>query len=385
MCSKMSKNNHLNGTVGAKFVFAHSKWYSYDSVDRLTMTMTSKIRQLPSTSSLLPSPAHSLFILHLTYEPSHDLTSTITSYSILLFSNFLNPSKMRTRSRNNQVNLEPPPEPLPFPDAPEALHSAVRDHRTSRAMPLGRFAASNPNEISSLRSDNVLRNIAFIGIVGAVALTFLNIFLYTAIFVVGLLAPAWQTFKALEARDAIQEPNVEVIEVSDDEDDADYLPPGTRRPSRTARKEPEKSLLQNQADSQLRNWQTYWVMAALLFAGDALLLAPAVCRVLPQPVYAAGLFAAVAWLTRYRGGNARAVYTAFVRPAFLRSEEFVDKAVEGMLGQLEAVSSSAIVQINAFVTPYARQLEHAAAMTGKQLKDHANGRLRELRRRTYLS
>ena len=49
-----------------------------------------------------------------------------------------------------------------------------------------------------LSSDAVLRNVAFVSVLFALALLFLNIALYIAVVSVGILVPAWRTFKTLE-------------------------------------------------------------------------------------------------------------------------------------------------------------------------------------------
>lgn len=98
-------------------------------------------------------------------------------------------------------------------------------------------------------------------------------------------------------------------------------------------------------------------------------------------MYAAGLFSAVAWLTRNRAGNAAAIYTALVRPIFLKAEHTVDKIVDKMLHEVDAVSREAVVRVNRVVEPYARQLEHAAEAAGREVRELAEERLVGGRRR----
>lgn len=247
----------------------------------------------------------------------------------------------------------------------------------------------------------MLRNVAILAVAGTIALAFLNLFLYLAIFAVGLLAPAWQTFKALEARDAAaaKPKPVQVIEVTEDgsqeSDDDDWVPESLKRAAAAerrarreeelrSRREEELRVEKSENEEALRNWQAYWVMAGLLFASDGV-LRPILGSMLPRALYGAGLFSAVTWLTRNRGGNAAAVYAAVVRPMFLKSEVAVDKAVDKMMKQMDVVSRQAVVGVNQVVAPYARQLEHAAAETGRQLQEQAHGRFaRQFRRGRFL-
>lgn len=121
-------------------------------------------------------------------------------------------------------------------------------------------------------------------------------------------------------------------------------------------------------------------MAAILFAFDGF-LSPWFCKIVPQTLYAACLFSAVAWLTRNHGGNAAAVYMTVVRPMFLKSEHVVDKVVDKIVREVDVVSREAVIRVNRAIEPCARQLEHAAEAATREMKEMAEERLGHGRRR----
>lgn len=74
-----------------------------------------------------------------------------------------------------------------------------------------------------LHSDVTLRTVVILAVFGTIALTFLKLFLY-----VGLLAPAWKTFKAFDASSERPRP-VQVIDLSADESEKGMMETGYRR------------------------------------------------------------------------------------------------------------------------------------------------------------
>lgn len=182
-------------------------------------------------------------------------------------------------------------------------------------------------------SDMVLRNVTIVGICLTISLLFVHLFLYVAIFVVGILMPAWQTFKSLEARDRTL-----VVELTADDGLSEII---TDTPQAT-------------------NWQAYWIIAAIMFAMDGLIMSLFIKPFLPGPLYHAGIFALVTWLTRGGGGNAKLVYDLYIRPTFLKWEEGVDHVTDKVVRKLDDATRHAAGAIHDVMAPYARHLEQIA-------------------------
>lgn len=256
---------------------------------------------------------------------------------------------------------------------PEPASSPRRSRRTTRResrshSPTRRNVTQHTAQLDNLpRADIVVRNVAILGVVLAVGLLFLNFALYAAIFAVGVLGPAWQTFKSLESRNSQAAPVI--IEVLDEEDDS-------------LEEMPNFANAQSSGETAVCNWQAYWIMAALLFSLHGLILRPFLMRMLPNCLYHAMMLSAITWLTRHRGANAAYLYAAVVRPAFRKSEYAVDQAVTAALTNIDHVTRHAIISMNNAVAPIAKQLEHAAAATRHQLQQQAQHNTRRgLRRR----
>lgn len=60
---------------------------------------------------------------------------------------------------------------------------------------------------------------------------------------------------------------------------------------------------------------------------------------------------------------------------FLKSEHVVDKIVDRLLRKLDVVSREAVVRVNCVMEPCARQLEHAAEATRREMREMAEERL----------
>lgn len=205
------------------------------------------------------------------------------------------------------------------------------------------------------RWDKVMRNVVILALCASVAVAFLSLFLRLSILVVGLLAPAWRTLKALESP-----PAVVVIDAhhhgDDDDDAADH-----HLLAAAAAADPARA-------AALRNWQTYWVMAALLFAADGALRSTLAVFLPAGTAYAAAMFAAVTWLTRRDAENAAKLYAGVVRPLFLNSERQVDRAAETVLANLDTATARMVVAVNDVVAPLAGHIEAAAQRGGRQLE-----------------
>jgi len=311
------------------------------------------------------SPEPEPFVEELSTTNEHS-TPTIIPCEALPPLSIPNRSRSRASRRRNRA----------ADDAPSEDTSRPPVRRGRSAAPAA--VQSNQDLTEVLRTDIVIRNVTVVAIFVTIAVFFVNIALHVAIIAVGVLAPAWQTFKALEERPLRTRTTsslstgdrVVVEELADDIHASDET---VRRGTQSSR-EDVGTHSRTCTEDEILNWQTYWIMAACFFAMEGLLFRPFLGRWLPAPIYSAGMFSAVGWLSGNRAGNARSLYTVAVRPAFLRSEDTIEMVLETVLHQIDVVSQQAVVQMNSFVAPYARQLEHAAAMTAKQLQEQDGGR-----------
>lgn len=205
-----------------------------------------------------------------------------------------------------------------------------------------------------LSSDAVLRNVAVVAVLGTLALLFLNAALYVSLVATAVLVPAWRTFKALEQPAA----PIEIIEI---DGDIVHLP--------------SSSSLNHDANVQahdLQNLHKYWVMAAFLFAAHAFVFGPFLTAIVPPTLYRSALLWSVVWMNANRTANAARLYDTFLQPALIRSEHAIDICVESVMGHVDAVTRHLILGVNQAVEPYARQLEHAAAATRRQMEEQAH-------------
>lgn len=225
-----------------------------------------------------------------------------------------------------------------------------------------------------LSPEAVLRNTAVAGIILALGFLFLKFVLHIAVILTGVVIPAWRTFKSLERPRAPLQESVEFIEIDGDmvqvedlSDDAGI--DGTSDP--IARNPRSVNMPRSARNEQLGVWHKYWILMAILFTLDSMLLRPFVFAIIPTPIYHAVLVWLFAWLNSSRAGNAAAIYDGFVKPVLLRSEHVVDVGVTAVLGHVDYISRHIILGANRIVEPYARQLEHAAAVTRRQMEDRA--------------
>lgn len=179
-----------------------------------------------------------------------------------------------------------------------------------------------------------LPNLALLCAAGSVAVLMLGIVLQLGVVTAGLVSPAWGTFRALERR------------------------PGA---------------------APLERWAAFWVLAAALFAADRLALSSVLGSVLPGPMYAAGLFSALAWLGRDDAANASRVYAGGVAPLLLRYEGAIEGAVCGVAERVDDASRYGLVKVADCIRPIAEQLEHAAdrAQVAAQEKERRIGARRD--------
>lgn len=207
-----------------------------------------------------------------------------------------------------------------------------------------------------LSPDAILRNVAFVALVGTLALMFLNVALYVGVVAVGVLVPAWRTFKTLE-RPA--DP-IEIVEI-----DGDLVQIPSTSPGETG---------YGGANLALRNWHKYWILATILFTTHAFVGRPFITAVIPVALYRVALLSLLSWMNANHGANSAHVYDTVVKPALIKSEHAIDVCVESALGQIDYFTRQVILAVNQVVEPYARQLEHAAEVTRRQMEEQSHRR-----------
>lgn len=213
-----------------------------------------------------------------------------------------------------------------------------------------------------LSSDAVLRNTAVAAIFLSLGLLFLNFALYVAVILTAVVIPAWRTFKTLE-RPA---PVVEVIEIDDEVVPVPVLPDDSDLTAIHA-----TGISHKTHSDALCVWHKYWVLVAVIFALNSVILHPFIFSMFPVPLYRSALLWLFVWLNTSYGANAAVVYDSFIRPLFLRSEHTVDVVVTSVLGHVDYISRHIILGVSRAVEPYARQLEHAAEVTRRQMAEQA--------------
>lgn len=156
----------------------------------------------------------------------------------------------------------------------------------------------------------------------------LSLVLHCGIVASGLVVPAWGTFKALERR------------------------PGA---------------------APLERFGAFWVLVAMVFAMDRLVLNRFLRPWLPGPAYDALLFVMLMWLGRNDGEKAERVYDGYVAPTLLKYEQGVDGAMAGIAERIDDVASYGLIKMSDSVRPIAMQLEHAASAAARDAdrrRDH---------------
>lgn len=176
----------------------------------------------------------------------------------------------------------------------------------------------------------LMANLAVGGVALLAAFAFITVVLQAAVVGVGVVNPAWQTFKALESKESETG--------SESSDDDDYVPPGLHA----------------------ANWAAYWVVAALLYLSSVVVALPAGLVSVPAPLVPAVLLPMLLYLTRDNAAQSRRVYDEFARPAFRMLEASVDGSVNAAVQHVEHLTGVALVQLYAAVEPYAQQLRQAA-------------------------
>ena len=226
---------------------------------------------------------------------------------------------------DSDPSYQPPPSARDPPPPPRRSSS----RGSAAAMRFNRNRS-----MSSHSSDAVFRNVCIVAVALTISLLFLHLLLYVGIIFVGILTPAWQTFKSLENRH-----QTVVVEIDDDDDDTSEVISAT----------PEVS-----------NWQAYWVIASILFASDQLLSSFLFRVTFSKPLYHSFLFCLVTWLTRRSGANAKLVYDVYIRQWLLKYEGGIDHAIDKIVAKLDAITRKSAGALYNAVEPYARQLEAVA-------------------------
>lgn len=175
-------------------------------------------------------------------------------------------------------------------------------------------------------TDRVVQNLVVLSMAMGAVFFFFDLAVTTGTVILGLLRPAWLTFKALEAR------------------------PRAR----------------SRAVQDLRNWQMYWIVVSLLFGIDWTLNMVSFMRV-PTMIHHAVTFAIVAWLTRDHAANAAMVYENSIRPFLLKHEDSVDAMGTKLLKKADVFSRSALREMNRAVKPreIRRSVEAVAEEVGR--------------------
>lgn len=213
-----------------------------------------------------------------------------------------------------------------------------------------------------LSSDAILRNVAFVSVLFALGLMFLNIALYVAVVSVGILVPAWRTFKTLE-RPSQQ---IDIIEI---DDELIHIP----SPSQTQQQlQNEQQNSARDLEVEMRNWHKYWILTGFIFALHCFLINPFVSTIVPDSLYKASLLSLFTWLNSYKASNAARIYDTFIKPTLSRSEHTIDVAVESLLTYLDSFTQHIILGVNQAVEPYARQLGHAADITRRRIEEQTH-------------
>ena len=177
-----------------------------------------------------------------------------------------------------------------------------------------------------LSTDRVVQNLVVLSMAMGAVFFFFDLAVTTGTVILGLLRPAWLTFKALEAR------------------------PRAR----------------SRAVQDLRNWQMYWIVVSILFGIDWTLNMVSFMKV-PTMIHHAITFGIVAWLTRDHAANAAMVYENSIRPFLLKHEDSVDAIAIKLLKKADVFSRSALKQINHAVQPQEirRSVEAVAEGVGR--------------------
>lgn len=220
-------------------------------------------------------------------------------------------------------------------------------------------------------SDLMMRNIVVGTTLLVTTLMFMHAAVYVAIFVVGVLTPAWRTFKCMEGR-----PDFDVlVQLLHDDDhhhhhhhhdqviDVDSV-----------------NLRHENGQQTIHNWHAYWVLFALLFTTDSLLIRLILPSTMPTTLYNTMLFALLSWMTRNKAANSALVYGAFVRPTLLRIENFVDYAAASAMFHTDRASQRLVLGIHDAITPLVNQIEQAAKSTATQIQQQQQQQQHQLER-----
>ncbi|PXF49237.1 hypothetical protein BWQ96_01026 [Gracilariopsis chorda] len=224
----------------------------------------------------------------------------------------------------------------------------------NRHVPPPQFELHSPSS-NAPSSDVMMRNIVMGTALLVAMLMFMHAAVYVAIFVVGVLTPAWRTFKCMEGR-----PDSDVlVQLVDDDDYDDQVI------------DVDNMHLRHENGQQtMHNWHAYWVLFALLFTTDSLLIRLILPTILPTTLYNTILFALLSWMTRNKAANSAFVYGAFVRPTLLKVENFVDDAAAKAMFHMDRASQQLVLGVHEVITPLVKQLEQAATSTAAQMQQH---------------
>lgn len=243
---------------------------------------------------------------------------------------------------------------------PQNLNQKTNNRRSSTSSspspPFPKTTARPP-----ISPEDALRTIFVAILIALFALPFLDYALELALLFVGVLAPAWASFKSLERRAGVKkdEDDVVVELLDSDGDGADYN--DTRE---HIVKDPRAVLI-------ARSWQAYWILAALLYAMEKMMILPLLGRLLPSSAYNAMLLAGLVWLTRDNATNAKRIYDEFVKITFIGVEDGVDGGVHWVKTKLDILCQQIVVLVHDGLTPIVKQLKQAGLDTEQQETSNA--------------
>lgn len=199
----------------------------------------------------------------------------------------------------------------------------------------------------------VLANGAALMIISLAALAFIGIALNGLVLGIGIINPAWQTYKTLETNDSEDDS-------TDSDDGNEYVP---------------SAVLRN-------NWCCYWIIAAVLYLFIQILSLPATFVSLPQPLIPTLLIPSLLYLTRNNASNSHRVYNDVARPILNAARNSVDGSIDAALYHVEYITSIALVQFYAAVHPYTASLQRAATAAMNTIEQGTKGDdARRVRRR----
>jgi len=227
----------------------------------------------------------------------------------------------------------------------------------SRQSPAEEVDISETLQAALPSNSNLVANLAVLAVGGIAVLAFVNIALSALMVTIGLINPAWQTYKALENN----EENESYVP-QDSEFDDDYVP----------------------AEIHRTNWNCYWIIASILYVLVQLLSIPTFMMVsLPSSVIPVFLIPTFLYLTRNQAKNSHRIYKDALKPSLNYIENHVDDFLDMAVDRIEYLSSVAFVRFYNSIEPYTNQLQNIALTSANTItqaaENSADGGLRRSR------